>query len=124
MDNFDDYNGGKLELFTSNLLPIIRKLRADFSIDELLLVSIVFLAITYLAVFLRCFVRIGITKSFTADDWFLILAQVGTMRILINHCLPISRSISLSHVHSFYEVYIMEWGIITWHLDKEIGYRE
>src|SRR4051794_17156751 len=123
MDNFDDYNGGKLELFTSHLATI-GKSRADLSIDELMLVSIVFLAITYLAVFLRCFVRIGITKSFTADDWFLILAQVGTLRILINHCLPISRSISHSHVHSFCVVYIMEWGIITWHLDKEKGYRE
>jgi hypothetical protein len=53
MDKSNDYNGG-----------------------ELVVVSVTFLALTYMSVLLRCFVRIWITRSFSADDWLMVIAQV------------------------------------------------
>jgi hypothetical protein len=54
MANPDDYNGG-----------------------QLVVVSVFFLALTYLSVSLRFFVRIWILKNFQLDDWFILCAQVS-----------------------------------------------
>jgi hypothetical protein len=49
----------------------------DYNGGELVVVSVTFLALTYMSVLLRCFVRIQITRSFSADDWFMVIAQVN-----------------------------------------------
>ncbi|KAH8646682.1 hypothetical protein BX600DRAFT_154613 [Xylariales sp. PMI_506] len=52
--DYDDYNGGSL-----------------------LATAVTLLIITYLAVSLRFFVRITITKSLNWDDWFMLISQIG-----------------------------------------------
>ncbi len=37
-----------------------------------------FLALTYLSVGLRTYVRVALTKSFQTDDWLMLAAQVRT----------------------------------------------
>lgn len=53
----------------------------DYNGTGLVVVSVVFLVLTYLAVFSRCFVRILITKAFQTDDWFVLLSQVMPYRM-------------------------------------------
>ena len=54
MENYSDYNG-----------------------KVLVAVSITFLCLTYVSILLRCYVRIRMTKAFSVDDWFLLIAQVS-----------------------------------------------
>jgi hypothetical protein len=49
----------------------------DYNGNELVVVCIIFLVLTLISVLLRCFVRIQITRAFSADDWFMLLAQVS-----------------------------------------------
>ena len=49
----------------------------DYDGEQLLVVSVLFLALTYVAVGLRVFVRIFITHSFLWDDLCMLVAQVG-----------------------------------------------
>ena len=44
---------------------------------QLVTVSAVFLAITWISVLLRVFVRLQITKSFQAEDWLMSVSQVS-----------------------------------------------
>ncbi len=44
----------------------------------LLAVSIALLVLTYVSVALRTYVRVTLTKSFQADDWLMLIAQVRT----------------------------------------------
>lgn len=46
---------------------------------QLVVVSVIFLALTYISVLLRFFVRLVITKAFAADDWLMLAAQVCTI---------------------------------------------
>lgn len=48
----------------------------DYNGGQLVVVAVIFLALTYISVFLRFFVRLVITKSFSADDWLMLAAQV------------------------------------------------
>ena len=48
----------------------------EYNGEQLVVVAVAFLALTYLSVILRCFVRISITKAFAADDWLILAAQV------------------------------------------------
>jgi hypothetical protein len=48
----------------------------DYNGGQLVVVAVIFLVLTYLSVFLRFFVRLVITKSFSADDWLMLAAQV------------------------------------------------
>jgi len=43
---------------------------------QLVIVTSIFLAISWVSVLLRCFVRTTITKSFKADDWLMASAMV------------------------------------------------
>ena len=49
----------------------------DYNGEQLFVVSVLFLALTYVAVGLRVFVRIFITHSFLWDDVCMLVAQVG-----------------------------------------------
>lgn len=49
----------------------------DYNGEQLFVVSVLFLALTYVAVGLRVFVRIFITQSFLWDDLCMLVAQVG-----------------------------------------------
>ena len=60
MDNADYYNG-----------------------SQLVAISVTFLVLTYLSVILRCFVRIKITKAFNMDDWFMLVAQVSNLLLIV-----------------------------------------
>ena len=51
----------------------------DYDGDQLFVVSIIFLALTYVAVGLRVFVRIFITHGFLWDDLCMLVAQVGEL---------------------------------------------
>lgn len=53
----------------------------DYNGHELVVVAAVFLSFTTVAVLLRCYTRLFITKFFKLDDWLMLTAQV---------CLPIS----------------------------------
>ena len=44
--------------------------------NQLVIAATVFLVLTYIAVGLRCFVRLRITKAFALDDWLILAAQV------------------------------------------------
>ena len=48
----------------------------DYNGGQLVVVAVIFLVLTYISVFLRFFVRLVITKSFSADDWLMLAAQV------------------------------------------------
>jgi hypothetical protein len=48
----------------------------DYNGYQLFAVVIIFLILTYISVGLRCFVRAGITRSFAADDWLILVAQI------------------------------------------------
>lgn len=48
----------------------------DYNGNALIIVCTIFLALTYLSVGLRVFVRIKILKTFSLDDWLMIVAQV------------------------------------------------
>jgi hypothetical protein len=48
----------------------------DYNGGQLVVISVIFLALTYLSVLLRFFVRIVITKSFQYDDYLMLAAQV------------------------------------------------
>lgn len=48
----------------------------DYNGNSLIIVCTVFLALTYLSVGLRVFVRIKILKTFSLDDWLMIVAQI------------------------------------------------
>ena len=52
----------------------------DYNGLDIVVVSITFLVLTYIAVLLRCFVRIQINRAFTTDDWFMLIAQVRAPR--------------------------------------------
>jgi hypothetical protein len=56
----------------------------EYNGADIVAVSVVFLALTYLAVPLRCFVRIWITEAFKADDWLLIMAQVREFAVVLD----------------------------------------
>ncbi|KAE9369910.1 hypothetical protein N431DRAFT_381270 [Stipitochalara longipes BDJ] len=47
----------------------------DYNGEQLVIVSIFFLALTFVSVGLRVFVRIWIMKSFQWDDWLMLIAQ-------------------------------------------------
>ncbi|KAL3422852.1 integral membrane family protein [Phlyctema vagabunda] len=49
---------------------------AEYNGDELVIVCIVLLALTYLSVGLRCFVRVKLMNAFMADDWFMVVSQI------------------------------------------------
>jgi hypothetical protein len=48
----------------------------DYNGEQLVVVSIFFLCLTFISVGLRVFVRIWIMKSFQWDDWLMVVAQV------------------------------------------------
>lgn len=50
---------------------------------EIAAVGVAFLTLSWVAVSLRCYVRIFVTKSFGTDDWLSITALVTTSMICI-----------------------------------------
>jgi len=62
----------------------------DYNGSDLVAVAITFLALTYVFIFVRIFVRLRIMRAFWADDWFLLMAQVNQstesveLQVLIN----------------------------------------
>jgi len=48
----------------------------DYNGNELIIVCVVFLTLTYLSVGLRVFVRVWRLKGFEYDDWLMLVAQV------------------------------------------------
>ncbi len=48
----------------------------DYNGNQLVIVATVFLILTYVALGLRIFVRLRITKAFAVDDWLMLIAQV------------------------------------------------
>ena len=48
----------------------------DYNGAQLVVVSILFLVLSFVSVGLRFFVRILILKSFQWDDWLMLIAQV------------------------------------------------
>jgi hypothetical protein len=51
---------------------------SDYHGGQLVATAVTFLVLTYFAVFLRCFVRLVITKAFALEDWLMLAAQVHT----------------------------------------------
>lgn len=49
----------------------------EYNGAEVVIVAIVFLALTTITVLLRFYVRIFITKSFSPDDWLMLVSQVS-----------------------------------------------
>jgi hypothetical protein len=54
----------------------------EYNGEQLVVVAVIFLAITWISVLLRVFVRLQITNSFQTDDWLMSVAQVSRSRIL------------------------------------------
>jgi hypothetical protein len=52
----------------------------DYNGWQLVAVASTFIALTYMAVLLRFFVRIVISKSFQLDDYLMLVAQVRGVR--------------------------------------------
>jgi hypothetical protein len=50
---------------------------SDYNGQQLVIVSVFFLCLTYVSVGLRVVVRIWIMKSFQWDDWFMLVAQAS-----------------------------------------------
>ena len=50
---------------------------SDYNGAQLVVVSVFLLALTFVSVGLRAFVRIWIMKSFQWDDWLMLAAQVS-----------------------------------------------
>jgi len=48
----------------------------DSNGHELVIVAAIFMSLTTVAVLLRCYTRVAITKSFKLDDWLMLTAQV------------------------------------------------
>ncbi|KAF8860571.1 hypothetical protein BDZ45DRAFT_724503 [Acephala macrosclerotiorum] len=49
---------------------------SDYNGNQLVTVAAIFLTLTYIAVLLRCYVRIRITNAFQLDDWLMVISQV------------------------------------------------
>lgn len=64
---------------------------------EIAAVGIAFLTLSWVAVSLRCYVRIFITRSFGADDWLSITALVITSMIRIVGDIVLTVSIDFVH---------------------------
>jgi hypothetical protein len=49
----------------------------DYNGGPLVATAIAFLVLTWLSVVLRTYVRVILLKSYRADDWFMLVAQVS-----------------------------------------------
>jgi hypothetical protein len=48
----------------------------EYNGNELIIVCIIFLSLTYLSVLLRVFVKVRILKTFQLDDYLMVVSQV------------------------------------------------
>jgi hypothetical protein len=48
----------------------------DYNGGELVVVSVIFLSLTAVAVLLRFYTRVFVTKSFQLDDWLMLVSLV------------------------------------------------
>ncbi|RDW62106.1 hypothetical protein BP6252_11539 [Coleophoma cylindrospora] len=48
----------------------------EYNGDQLVIVCVLFLILTWTTVALRCFVRMGLTDTFQIDDWLMVTAQI------------------------------------------------
>jgi hypothetical protein len=84
----------------------------DYNGEQLVVISIFFLCLTFISVGLRVFVRIWIMKSFQWDDWLMVVAQVRAMfKFVESPNLSIPRGCLLYPALSSSAVCIMGWAI-------------
>lgn len=53
--------------------------------DQVLAVALLFISLTWLTVGMRCYVRIGMLKSFGYDDWMMLATQVGLHLLIFDN---------------------------------------